>query len=372
MPDVEAVLDPWSTGEVALISADRRALFVAIPFLGVRFADPDARSLPESSSSRQLADAAARRFSSGVDVDPVTVVMQTQVPPALLAEYVRELSALPGAERVTARQGVPGLTVVDVLPSGSSQGPTATALVSGVRSLLAPSPELVTGDAAHLVDYRDALRDRLPWALLVIAAATAALLFAFTGSVVVPLKAIVLNTLSLGASYGALVLVFQEGHLGALVGTEALGSLSTVTPVLVFAIAFGLSMDYEVFLLGRIAEVHRATGDNALAVEEGLRRTGRTITSAALLVVVVFAGFVAGGFSPVKQIGLGLVLAVAVDVTVVRMLLLPAAMQLMGERNWWAPGPLRRLHDRFGLSESPPEQEPLDARVLVGASAWPR
>jgi RND superfamily putative drug exporter len=162
-----------------------------------------------------------------------------------------------------------------------------------------------------------------------------------------------MNLLSLGASFGALVWVFQEGHLGGLVGTDALGALSITTPVLVFAIAFGLSMDYEVFLLGRIAESHRRTGDNDRAVEEGLRRTGGIITAAAVLMAVVYGAFVAGGFSPVKQVGLGLVLAVLVDATVVRMLVVPAFMTLMGRANWWAPAPLRRLHDRIGLSETP-------------------
>ncbi len=167
-----------------------------------------------------------------------------------------------------------------------------------------------------------------------------------------PLKAIVMNLLSLGASFGALVWVFQEGHLGDLVGTEALGSLSITTPVLVLAIAFGLSMDYEVFLLGRIGGTYRhTTCDSDLALERGLQHTGAIVTAAGLLMVVVFAGFVAGGFSPVKQVGLGLVLAGAVDVTIVRMLLVPAAMTLMADRNWWAPRRLRSLQARFGLSE---------------------
>ena len=204
--------------------------------------------------------------------------------------------------------------------------------------------------------------------------ATFALLFLFTGSVVVPLKAIVLNLLSLGAGLGALVWVFQDGHLGGLVGTEALGSLSITTPVLVFAIAFGLSMDYEVFLLGRIREEYRRCGDTDLAVERGLQRTGGIVTAAALLIVVVFAGFVAGGFSPVKQVGLGLVLTVAVDATLVRMLLLPATMTLLGHRNWWAPAPLRRIHARIGLRETEqlptprPAGEALDGQLLQASA----
>ena len=343
-------------------------LLAATPFLGARFAQPDARSLPADSASRQLAEAAQERFGRAADADPVTVVLDGVVAARALERYVGTVEALPAVAQVSVREDVPGLTVVDVVPVQDDAGDddTARRLVADLRSLDAPADARVTGDAAYLVDYQDALLDRLPWALLVIGVATALLLFAFTGSVVVPVKAIVMNTLSLGASYGALVWVFQDGNLGALVGTEALGALSITTPVIVFAIAFGLSMDYEVFLLGRIAEIHRETGDSDLAVEQGLQRTGRIVTSAALLLVVVFAGFVAGGFSPIKQVGLGLVLAVVVDVTVVRMLLLPAVMRLMGERNWWAPAPLRRLHDRFGLSEAPNVVVPAQARTEHG------
>ena len=325
----------------------------AVPFLGVRYAQPDARSLPHSSASRELAEVVEARFDTTADVDPVTVVAQEPVPGPALAGYVERLAGLRGVEEVRVRPDVPGLTVLDVVPAGESQGPVAMRLVEQVRELPPPVPVLVTGDAAELADYQRALADRLPWMVTVIVLATFVLLFLFTGSVVVPVKALVLNVLSLGASFGALVWVFQEGHLGALVGTEALGSLSITTPVLVLAIAFGLSMDYEVFLLGRIAEAYRRTGDNDLAVEQGLQHTGRIVTAAAALVVVVFAGFVAGGFSPVKQVGLGLALAVIVDATLVRMLLVPALMSLMGRWNWWAPAPLRRLHARVGLDDEP-------------------
>jgi len=205
---------------------------------------------------------------------------------------------------------VPGMTVIDIAPAGAAQGPTAMRLVREVRGLDSPVPVEVAGDAAELVDYESALVSRLPWAVAIMALATFVLLFLFTGSVVVPAKALVMNLLSLGAGFGALVLVFQDGHFGGLVGTEALGSLSVTTPVLVFAIAFGLSMDYEVFLLGRIAEEWRRTGDTDRAVARGLQRTGRTVTAAALLMSVVFAGFVAGGFSPVKQVRLVLVLVI--------------------------------------------------------------
>ena len=323
----------------------------AVPFLGVRYADPDARSLPADSESREVAEVAADRFGVESDLEPLTVVAGGTVPAAALEPYLDSVRDLDGVQSVAVREGVPGLTVVDVLPEGTTQGETAMRLVDDLRELPAPTSVRVAGEAAELVDYEDALKQRVPWALGIVALATFVLLFAFTGSVIVPLKAIAMNVLSLGASFGALVWVFQEGHLGSLVGTEALGSLSITTPVLVFAIAFGLSMDYEVFLLGRIAEWWRRTGDNDRAVEEGLRSTAGVVTAAALLMVVVFAGFVAGGFSPVKQVGLGLAIAVAVDATLVRLLLVPAVMSLLGRGNWWAPAPLRRLHRRYGLSD---------------------
>jgi RND superfamily putative drug exporter len=337
---------------VVLIAATGTVLLLAAaPFLGVRYADPDARSLPASSPSRQLAEIADERFDASADVDPVTVVARGTVPAEQAAPYLAALTALDGVRDVSVRTRLPGLTVVDLVPEGESQGATAMRLVDDVRRLPAPVPVEVTGAAAELADYEHALRSRLPWAVGIVVAATFVLLFLFTGSIVVPAKAVVMNTLSLGASFGALVWVFQDGHLGALVGTQPLGSLSITTPMLVFAIAFGLSMDYEVFLLSRIAETYRRTGDNDLAVERGLQRTGRIVTAAALLMAVIFAGFVAGGFSPVKQVGLGLLVAVVVDATLVRMLLVPAFMTLMGRANWWAPRPLRRLHRRIGSTE---------------------
>ena len=326
----------------------------AAPFLGVRYADPDARSLPASSQSRQLADLARSAFPAGTDTDPITVVADVDPASAAFAAYVERLRKLRGAVIAEPRPGLPaGVAAVDVIPRGTRQGPVAMRLVDAVRALDPPFRAQVTGDAAFLADYQDRLGDRLPWSLALIGLATFVLLFLFTGSVIVPLKAIVMNTLSLGAAFGALVWVFQDGHLGWLFGTEALGSLAIATPVLVFAIAFGLSMDYEVFLLSRITEAWRETRDNDAAVRLGLQRTGGIITSAALLMTVVYLGFVAGGFAPVKQVGLGLVVAIVVDATLVRMLLVPATMTLLGRANWWAPRRLRRVHARIGLREAP-------------------
>jgi RND superfamily putative drug exporter len=197
------------------------------------------------------------------------------------------------------------------------------------------------------------LASRVPVVLGFVALATFVLLFLFTGSVVVPVKALVMNVLSLGASFGALVWVFQDGHLSGVLGFDPTGSVWFVLPLLVFTFAFGLSMDYEVFLLGRIKEAYDRTGDNDLAVATGLQRTGGVVSLAALLMVAVFAGFAAGEVLAVKQLGVGLALAVALDATVIRMLLVPATMKLMGRWNWWAPAPLRRLHARIGFDEAP-------------------
>jgi RND superfamily putative drug exporter len=345
-----------------------------LPFAGARFADPDERSLPSSSPSRQLAEIAEARFAEVSSTDPITVVGPSGWPHDELADYIDQLADLDGVREISTREGVPGLTVIDVLPDGDTQGEQAIGLVSEIRGLDPDVSVEVTGDAAELVDYEQALRSRVPYAIGLVALASFILLFLFTGSVVIPIKALILNTLSLGASFGALVWVFQDGHGAGLIGADRLDSLSITTPTLLFAIAYGLSMDYEVFLLGRITEIWRRTGDTTYAVVAGIERTGRIVTAAALLMIVVYAGFVAGGFSPVKQLGLGLVLAVAVDATLVRMVLLPAVMTLMGRANWWAPAPLRRLHARFGLAEAPvpawpdvrPAAEPERATVAAG------
>jgi RND superfamily putative drug exporter len=240
--------------------------------------------------------------------------------------------------------------------------------VNEIRSLDAPFEVLVTGRAAETVDDKQALVSRLPLVIGFVCLATFVLLFLMTGSVVVPIKALVMNVLSLGASFGALVWVFQDGHLSGLLNFDSTGSLWFVMPVLVFSFAFGLSMDYEVFLLGRIKEDYDRTGDNDHAVATGLQRTGGVVTLAAVLMVVVFAGFAAGDMLAVKMLGFGMALAVALDATIIRMVLVPATMKLMGRWNWWAPRPLRWLHAHIGLHEepTPPRVEVPAARELVG------
>jgi len=243
------------------------------------------------------------------------------------------------------------VTVLDVVPTGTSQDDVAQNLVTELRETPAEFAFEVGGVAANTLDTNEMIKQRIPYAVGIVVAATFVLLFMMTGSIAIPIKAVVMNMLSLGASFGALVWIFQDGHLSGLLGFDPVGSVDLWMPTMIFLFAFGLSMDYEVFLLSRVKEIHDKTGDNDLAVSLGLQRTGRIITSAAALIVVVFAGFATGEVLTIKQLGIGLALAVIVDATIVRSLLVPATMKLLGEWNWWAPAPLRRFHDRFGLHE---------------------
>jgi putative drug exporter of the RND superfamily len=341
---------------VALVAAF--LVLLALPFRHARLENSGLESLPRSSQSREVFETVEARFPGG-GTDPIVVVVETDPRSPLLADYVRRIELLPGVDSVERRQGLPPVpTVLDVTPAGTSQGPLAARLVEQIRDLDRPVAAGVTGSAAFLVDYRDSLLGRLPYALALIGLATLVLLFLMTGSVVVPVKAVVMNVLSLGASFGALVWVFQEGHLSGPLGFDPPGMVDITIPVLIFVFAFGLSMDYEVFLLSRIKEAWDLTGDNDRAVALGLQRTGRIVTSAATLIVVVFLGFAAGELLTIKEVGVGMAIAVLLDATVVRTLLVPATMTLLGRWNWWAPAWLRRVHERFGLVEAPPAGRP--------------
>ena len=328
-------------------------ILLGAPFLNARFENGDARTLPRSSEVRATALALADRFPSRGS-DPVTVIAATDADDPAFTAWLAEASAIDGILDASTRPGTPpGLTVVDLVPTGTSQGDQATAAVKKLRADPPAFNTQVGGPAAELIDVKDKLAARLPLAGLVVVLATLVLLFMMTGSIIVPIKAVLMNILSLGASFGAMVWIFQEGHLSGLLGFDSVGALDLWMPVLILIFAFGLSMDYEVFLLSRIKEVHDETGDNDLAVAVGLQRSGRIITSAAALIVVVFAGFATGEVLAVKQLGVGLAIAVVIDATLVRTLLVPATMKLLGERNWWAPAALRRFHNRYGLHEAP-------------------
>jgi RND superfamily putative drug exporter len=331
-------------------------LAAAIPFLNVNYANGDPRILPRGAESRQVAETLLARFP-GKQADPVQVVARRNADDPAVRAYAAKVRRLPGVAAVEMEPGLRGdVSAIDVIPVGTSQDNTAQALVRRLRAERPDYQTYVSGQAAFLADFKTQISTRLPYAVIWIALATFALLFLMTGSVLIPIKALVMNTLSLGATFGVLVWVFQDGHLSGVLGFDAFGAIEAWVPVVVFVFAFGLSMDYEVFLLARIKECYDECGDNDRAVANGLQRSGRIITSAALLVMIVFLGFAAGTSLGIKEMGLALAVAVAVDVTLVRCLLVPATMTLLGDANWWAPAPLRRLYDRYGMHEEPAPQ----------------
>lgn len=359
-----------------LASVSAILILLLLPFTGVRFGLLDHRTLPAEHPVAEGAEQLARDFPAAAE-DQIAVVLPSANGAAghdELEDYAAQLSALPGVRSVetatgqyadgqpiastgqdaaslSARYTAPAGTWLAVTPSAADPA-DARNVVSDIRDQPTPGGVLVGGSAATLVDATDTIADRLPWALTVIALSTFVLLFLFTGSLLIPLKAIVTNLLSLSATFGALVYVFQEGHLRWLVGDfTPTGTLETTLPVLVFCIAFGLSMDYEVFLLSRITEAHRNGASTTEAVAQGLQRTGGLITAAAAILVTVFVALAASNLTALKVIGVGLTLAVVLDATIIRGLLVPAIMRLAGEANWWAPGPLRRLHNRLGLTD---------------------
>ena len=340
-------------------------LAAALPFLSAHYSNGDPRTLPTSFESRAVNDLLAANFP-GTQANPIQVVARVPATDARVTAYAEQIRQLPGVASVTIEQGLTGnVSAIDVTPTGASQDATAQRLVHDLRANPPPYQTYVTGTAAFLIDFEQQITERLPYALLLIALATFALLFLMTGSVLVPIKALIMNLLSLGATFGALVWIFQDGHLSGLLGFTAFGAIEVWVPVVVFVFAFGLSMDYEVFLLSRIKECHDEGCDSDTAVAHGLQRSGRIITSAAALVMIVFLGFAAGSSLGIKEMGLALAIAVAVDATLVRCLLVPATMTLLGNANWWAPAPLRRIYDRFGMREAPaaagpsiPEREP--------------
>ena len=347
-------------------------LFLGSPFLGARFALPDVANLPADSESSQVVGQLRSDFPQ-LSTDAMYIVSAEQrLSPEETADYAAEVSAVTGVTFVRSAAGtfVAGslaepadLRSVAVFESdraswfsvglqGDPQGAAAGVIVDAVRALEPPAPMLVGGIAAHLVDTRETLGDALPWALAVVAIATLILLFLFTGSVLIPIKAVVLNLLSLTATFGAAVWIFQDGHLKWLLGDfQTNGAIELTTPILLFAIAFGLSMDYELFLLSRIKEEYQRTGDNTSAVADGLEKTGRLVTFAALLFVIVMVAFATSQLSVLKLVGVGLGLAVMMDATLIRAILVPAVMRLAGRANWWAPKPLRAVYRRFGLHE---------------------
>lgn len=325
---------------------------LASPFLRARFGGFDERVLPVGAPSRTVAERIASEFPGG-SVEPIPVLV-SGAPVEVAQQFAAEVGGVPGVTRafVTVNRGTSSLVSARYAGEVSDEG--ARAVVDRIRALPPPSGAevLVGGRAAADRDLLESLGARLPWMGLLVAGVTFLLLFFAFGSLVLPVKAVLMNIVSIGASFGVVVWVFQDGHLADWLGFTSTGFLEPTNLILMLAILFGLSTDYEVFLLSRVREEWDATADNRTAVATGLQRTGGIITAAALLLVVVVGGFATGGAATIKMIGLGTVVAVAVDATLVRSLLVPATMRLLGRWNWWAPGPLARVYRRYGLRES--------------------
>jgi putative drug exporter of the RND superfamily len=352
------------------VSAVALLLVLGIPFLGIQFGNPDARVLPSEDAARIATEKAQNDFGSGT-TEAFPVVINGSANPADVESHVADVSRVEHVAEVTSAHGtwVDGQRTsgptpqsgqysadtgewFEVVPSVTPMSSQSEDLVQNLRALDPPFDALVGGSTAQLVDTKAAIFEVAPWAGLWIALATFALLFLMFGSFLVPLKAIVLNTLSLTATFGAMVWIFQDGNLSGILGFTSTGLTDVAMPILMFAVAFGLSMDYEVFLLARIKEEYDRTGDNHSAVVTGIAKTGRIVTAAALVLSITFFAFATSGVTFMKMFGLGLGIAVLVDAFIVRATLVPALMKLAGTANWWAPAWARRLHARIGLDET--------------------
>ncbi|MDT9682492.1 MMPL family transporter [Streptomyces sp. TRM76323] len=350
-------------------------VLLGLPALDMKLRLQDEQVLPPSAGSARVAKIVNEEFSTK-QAQALKVVVEGDAPAAdrteALGAYAAKLSTLPHAERVDGpagsyqdgrRVGPPTAASTQftgetssyllVIPEKDALAAPSEQLVRDVRALPAPYGKvLVGGPSATSVDTFDKLTDALPLAIGLLAASMFVLLFLLTGSVLLPIKAIALTLLSLTATFGVLVYIFQDGHLKWLVGDfTATGATIWTVPVILFAMAFGLSMDYQVFIMSRIKEEHDRGKDNATAVADALARTGRVVTYAAVMISLVCAVWVTSKIGYMKAFGVGIPLAILMDALIVRGALLPAFMKLLGDANWWAPGPMRRLHDRFGLRE---------------------
>jgi uncharacterized membrane protein YdfJ with MMPL/SSD domain len=333
----------------------------AAPFLRVEFGGFDERVLPADTPARVVGERLATQFPGGGEY-PITVL----VTGAPAESFAAAAGALPDVTSAAVTASRDGASLITVSYPGTLSGADAREIVSGIRGLDPPAGAevLVGGRPAVDLDLVESLADRLPWMGLIMAVATMLLLFLAFGSVLLPVKAVLMNLVSIGASFGVVVWIFQDGHLEGLLRFESTGFIEPSNMILVLAVLFGLATDYEVFLLSRVREEWDRTGDNTAAVATGLQRTGGIITAAAVLLITVVAGFATGGVTVIKTIGVGMIVAIVVDATLVRALLVPATMRLLGRWNWWAPGILGRLYRRYGIHENEPaavieEREPV-------------
>jgi RND superfamily putative drug exporter len=341
---------------------------LGIPFASIKFLPVSASVLPTSASAHQVDTALRTSFPPG-RTSPIEVVVGAPAGSPQVAAFASRLRGLPNVSAVAPTIPAGGhLSLVDIAPIAPTYSSTTQHLVHVIRALHAPFYVGVSGQTAGFIDLEHSLGTHLPLVLLAVILSTLVVLFLMTGSVVLPVKAVLMNALSLSAVFGILVLIFQDGNLQGLLSYQSNGALDATQPILLFVIGFGLATDYGVFLLSRIKEAHDSGIDNSHAVAIGLERTGRIVTAAALLFAVAIGAFTTSKLIFIKELGLGTALAVLIDATLVRALLVPSLMELLGRWNWWAPAPLRRLYGRIGLSEGSREPEPAAAPRPAPAS----
>jgi trehalose monomycolate/heme transporter len=337
-------------------------LALGAPFLRISWGGTDARTLPAASTVRQVSELLDSEFPVN-STAPIEALITGPANPAQLTAYLHRIESIPGVTTAQVTGAKSGTVRADIGYTPATISSAARHIVTEIRDTPPPpgTTVLVGGTTASLVDELAGLGSTLPWMALLVCVSAFVLLFLAFGSVVLPVKAIVMNVLSLSATFGVVVWIFQWGHLSGLLRFTPTGSIDPTMPILMLAIIFGLSMDYEVFLLSRIRERYDQTGDNTAAVAAGLQRTGGVITSLALLLIIVVGLFSASGITFIKLMGVGMIVALLVDASVVRVLLVPATMRLLGRANWWAPAPLRRLYARYGIKEETPAPVPVPA-----------
>jgi uncharacterized membrane protein YdfJ with MMPL/SSD domain len=331
-------------------------IVLGIPFYSLKFTSVDAQVLPDSASARQVDNVMRGQFPPFHDT-PNLLLVENATPSSLQA-IQREVSQVNGIAAVQPAQRLAnGDAVMQAYAKDSYISDTSRNAVKTIRDLPVPASSelLVGGAAAGFVDLQHSLTTHAPIALAIVVVATLIVLFLMTGSVILPVKQLVMNALNLSAVFGILVFIFQDGRLEGLLDYRGQGALEQTMPILLFAVVFGLSTDYGVFLLSRIKEAHDSGIENSEAVAVGLERTGRIVTAAALLFAIAIGAFATSQIIFIKENGVGTALAVLIDASLIRALLVPSLMELLGDWNWWAPKPLRRLHERFGLSDTSPE-----------------
>jgi RND superfamily putative drug exporter len=337
---------------IALVSAGV-LIGVGIPFTHLKVIEADERVLPPAAQARQVHDVIARDFPRG-RTNPLEVVIGAPGGSSGERVLATRIATLPGVAGIAPPQPVgQGGSLLEVAPRGDPLSASTQRLVERVRAIREPFYVGVAGATASFVDLKHSLVAHLPVVLAIVVGATLLILFLMTGSVVLPIKAVLMNALSLSAMLGILVWIFQDGHLEGLLSFQSEGALDATQPVFLFAVGFGLATDYGVFLLSRIKEARDAGASNSEAVAIGLERTGRIVTAAALLFAVAIGAFATSQVVFIKELGIGAALAVLIDASIIRALLVPSLMEMLGSVNWWAPRPLRRVHERFGLREGP-------------------